>query len=434
MHLTAFQAGKGDCLLLEDNARKHRILIDGGTSSAHREHVAPFLGKLRDKKKDIDILYVSHIDDDHIAGVLSLLDTEADWRVHEHQVKANNATHKPPEAPRPPTIGKIFHNAFRDQVGQNSGDIESMLAASARALSASDHAWARQLADVHQNLATSIKQAIRVSQRLKPGALNIPLNPDSGKKLMLLRDGQKAIKLGTVQLSILGPSPDDLTRLRKEWNKWLKEHQAEVKTLRARAVADEELLRNDVDMALAPSIAETHQLEQLELALAKQLGNRSKVTTPNLASLMFLAREGDQTILLTGDGHSQDILKGLEHLGVLAPGDHIHVNVLKVQHHGSEHNIDGPFCDRVSADHYVFSGNGEHENPDLDVLELIFDHFMLTDQRKATFWFTSTSDLSTTQDGRAHMRKVEKLMTKLKGGSKSRLAVKYISGSSIKIA
>ena len=55
----------------------------------------------------------------------------------------------------------------------------------------------------------------------------------------------------------------------------------------------------------------------LEAAQAKKLGRRKKVTAPNLASLMFLVEEGGKTLLLTGDGHHEDILKGLQHHGKL---------------------------------------------------------------------------------------------------------------------
>jgi len=64
------------------------------------------------------------------------------------------------------------------------------------------------------------------------------------------------------------------------------------------------------------------------------LGNRKKVTTPNLASLMFLAEENGKSILLTGDGHGDDILKGLAHHQALDANERLQVDVLKVQHHG----------------------------------------------------------------------------------------------------
>ena len=45
------------------------------------------------------------------------------------------------------------------------------------------------------------------------------------------------------------------------------------------------------------------------------------------------------------------------------------VDVLKVPHHGSANNLDDDFFERVIADHYVFSGNGEHGNPERESLK-----------------------------------------------------------------
>ena len=47
--------------------------------------------------------------------------------------------------------------------------------------------------------------------------------------------------------------------------------------------------------------------------------------------------------------------------------------MLKIQHHGSEHNLDRDFAKRITADHYVFCANGEHENPDLRILEVLLN-------------------------------------------------------------
>src|SRR5215211_9282809 len=124
MHLTVFRSGKGDCLLLSNAADTARMLVDGGVPAAYSAHVAPAMGELRRAKKKIDLVYVSHIDEDHIGGVLRMLDDEVAWRVHEHLIKNGNPRHKAPTAPRPPQIGAIWHNAFHDQLQDNAGAIE----------------------------------------------------------------------------------------------------------------------------------------------------------------------------------------------------------------------------------------------------------------------------------------------------------------------
>ena len=70
-----------------------------------------------------------------------------------------------------------------------------------------------------------------------------------------------------------------------------------------------------------------------------------------------MVEEDSKTLLLTGDSQQDKILKGLRLSGYLPrEGGGLHVNVLKAQHHGSEHNFDEEFCRTVSADHYLFCG------------------------------------------------------------------------------
>jgi hypothetical protein len=60
-------------------------------------------------------------------------------------------------------------------------------------------------------------------------------------------------------------------------------------------------------------------------------------------------------------------------VGQLGPGDssRIEVDVLKVPHHGSANNLADEFFERIVAKHYVFSGNGEHGNPEREALEML---------------------------------------------------------------
>ena len=54
---------------------------------------------------------------------------------------------------------------------------------------------------------------------------------------------------------------------------------------------------------------------------------------------MFLVEAGGKTVLLTGDGHARDIERGLKEAGRLDAQGEMHVDVLKVQHHGSKDNL-----------------------------------------------------------------------------------------------
>jgi beta-lactamase superfamily II metal-dependent hydrolase len=402
--LTVFQSGKGDCLLLT-GAGGERVLVDGGMAGAYSAHVAPALGALRAQGVELDLVYVSHIDQDHISGVLRMLDDAVAWRVHKFQIEHGNPTHKPPRSPRPPEVKAIWNNAFHDQVDKNNADrIEDMLAASASVLSGTEDAKLMKTALRHQDLANSIPEALQVSRRIGAGQLGIPLNAPFGKKLAMVRpdDPAQAVAVGGLKMRVLGPFEDDLKELRKEWNTWLEKNEDVVETIRRKAGDDEDLLGNEVVRLIARLTAE-----------AKVLGNRAEVTAPNLASLMLLVEEGSKKVLLTGDGHSNEVVKGLKHHGKLKQGK-LHVDVLKVQHHGAAANIDEAFCKAVTADHYVFCGNGNDENPEPEVIKkLVKARRAAKPTRPFKLWFNSSSAVATPQTNKAHMKKVETLVASL---------------------
>ena len=445
MKLTVFQSEKGDCLLLT-GADGRMVLVDGGMRPAYSRHVAPALGQLRDKGEVIDVVYVSHIDQDHISGVLQLMDDEVDWRIHDF-AQANGNTHKkPPASPRPPQVKAIWHNAFHEQVKDNTGEIEDMLAASAAILSGAENQAVRELASHQSELVTSIAEAIQLSRRVSPDQLGIKLNPPAKGKLMLVRDSPgSAIKVGGMSFSIIGPFSADLANLRKEWNDWLKKNKEKLKSIQKRAEDDASKFGvREIGEIMIPKLRQAEELSSLLPLAAKpakfKLGMREKVTTPNLASLMFFVQEKGKTLLLTGDGHHEDISKGLKHIGQLNGKGGLHVDVHKVQHHASEHNIDEAFCQKVTADHYIFCGNGEHENPDLRVLQAIADSRLSTDPavrssnkqagNRFKFWFNSSEKVTEKAEAKEHMREVDKLVRKLAGKSGGQMSFFFLKDSS----
>lgn len=423
MIFTIFQSDKGDCLLLESDDGK-LILCDGGLRDSYIEHVAPALGRLRTNGSEIDVAYVSHIDQDHIAGILQYMDDEVAWRVFDHQKATGNNGVPKPKNPRPPKVHALWHNAFHDQVGDNAGKIEAMLAASASILAASQDPHLLEISAEHQNLALSRSEAIRLSRRVGSSQLGIPLNAPAGGKLMMVRKSGQSITLGSLSMFIIGPFKADLENLRDEWNEWLRTNSEEIKRLRDRAERDEGDLGSSVEGLV----------RGLDIT-AETFGDRNRVTAPNLASLMFYVEEprkggGNKRYLLTGDGHCDDILKGLHHHDKLDQQSNrgIHVDVLKGQHHGSEHNWNEDFCRAVTADNYIFCGNGEHENPDPGVIKLVLDSRIGLPAKRSpnaetsqpfTLWFNSSEAVATDPANGRHMKMIKDLVTAARKRSKN---------------
>ena len=427
MRLRVFQANDGDCLLLSSTDGKH-MLIDGGRAGSFTKHAAKSLSQC----KKLEVVCVSHIDADHITGVLKLLETMVDWGIHLHEKcsppEGRRAKRKP-SLPQPPEIAEIWHNGFCDQLEDCAGDSRAMLSLVSMAqLMLAD---ADQMPREHYlaDLAMGEKQANELSYRINEEQLGISLNRHFSGELVRADSGPSPYMLGEASLTIIGPFEEDLQALRKQWREWV---EANMNTIRN--------LRRDIHLnAKRLGFTEADQLLYTIQSLtnaSQTFGNRADITTPNLASIMFLVEEEGHTALLTGDGAGQDILKGLEKAKKLDNEGRIHMDILKIQHHGATANINLDFLKQVTADHYVFCGNGSHHNPELDVINLVTasrlgaKHNRSTHQKVAdpfTLHFNSAKKVAGTKARKKHMGKVEKLTKKLAANSNGHMSVRFLT-------
>jgi beta-lactamase superfamily II metal-dependent hydrolase len=75
------------------------VLIDGGPYQTYEKHLKPALQKLL-LNGNLDLVVLSHIDNDHIIGLLDLLE-----EIKTEREKGENELVK---------IEKIWHNSFKD--------------------------------------------------------------------------------------------------------------------------------------------------------------------------------------------------------------------------------------------------------------------------------------------------------------------------------
>ncbi len=118
MNIRIFQSFKGDCLLIESAQGGKRILCDGGTPAAMRTFIAKELEDI----ETIDLVYVSHIDQDHIGGVLTLLEAAYEWKTFKVLSDSGDPP-RSPQVPVVPAIKGLWHNSFRDLIKDNRGAI-----------------------------------------------------------------------------------------------------------------------------------------------------------------------------------------------------------------------------------------------------------------------------------------------------------------------
>ncbi|QDU28286.1 ComEC family competence protein [Anatilimnocola aggregata] len=329
--LEALQADHGDALILHygDASNPKFILIDGGpTAAGYHDVIKARLQEIHaaffdeDVPLPLEMLMVSHIDDDHIDGLLEL---------------TREAIERDDEGSSPLyDIRTLWFNSFDEILGNKPAEIASVVASVMAdrnspilGTSVGDHFISDVLASVPQG------------RRLRADAKRLGLtpnlffrNPDGSPALVAaLDDGPRKLDFGNgLSLTVIGPSKKRISDLHDKW---------------------EQEIANDPS---PETIAE--------------LAANADLSVPNLSSIVVLAEFGGKSMLLTGDARSDDVLKGLISAELIDNGsDTLSVDLLKLMHHGSNRNVTKTFFRRVRARHYVVSGNGEHNNPDIDTFE-----------------------------------------------------------------
>lgn len=403
MKLKVFHASDGDCLLLTSSDGRH-ALIDGGRGDTFQKQTWPALQALAKADEAIDLVVVSHIDADHISGILWLMKAVAKWAVYDYQTTdGDNPDFRKPAIARPPKIERLWHNSWRAQLGELAGPIQAYVSRVGDGLqtSAFDRSTAPDAAlemiDALGGLAESIPDGVdllRIVDNETPVSRNAPF-----KDLVLLQNPPHVEKLGKTSLTVIGPATKHLKKLRDEWREWLD-------TTEGRRAAREDVpTRRDAQgpalgvggsdfvEARAAERAEGEQLvaSLIEAAEIIATTDASKVTPPNRASITLLAEENKRTCLLTGDAAEEEIIEGLEAAGRIVDG-RFWCNVVKVQHHGSEYNLSEEFAGTVLADQYVFCADGAHGNPDPSVVKTLIETRLEKDAKPFTLWFNSSAE------------------------------------------
>ena len=318
--LEALQANDGDCLILHYQktaaGKPTRVLIDGGSAGVYSSVLKPRLDQLRAKKPlELRMVMTSHIDSDHITGLLDLFKALAQLRDDGQEEFC--------------TIQTLWHNSFEKLHAGKPAAVQSATVAASldgvvppRGLDRFTAAVVSSVPQGNQLRKTATQLAVPINQGAKGDPVAAPAR---GQKVVPIADG--------LTFTILAPNAVQLKRLKDAFEAAKAEHGA-----------------NDAAVG------------------ADYLNN----TVPNMSSIVVIAEVAGpkgkkRRMLLSGDARGDVLLESLELAGLMDKG-RCHFDLMKVQHHCSSHSTTQDFFEKVTADHYVISGNGKHEIPHADAL------------------------------------------------------------------
>jgi len=324
--LEALRAKHGDSLILHfgDAQAPQFVVIDGGANGVYRDAFRPRLDALAqrwpvDGQLRIEALVISHLDEDHIRGVLDLTD-----KLIETQATKGLPFH----------VRTLWHNAFDDIVGDKAAELASTIAEAPARIAAAEGP-----APPFAGESTAVVASVGQGRRLRDNARKLGWAPNaqfSGGLIVAPADGVRKEFFGPLELTVIGPLKAEVEKLQVDWDKELK-----------------------------------------KLGVAKQAEEAARIaeylddSVYNLSSIVLMAELGGKRMLLTGDARGDLILDGLEGAGLLGADEPLFVDILKLPHHGSDRNVEPDFFERIHARHYVASGDGKHDNPSPATFEMI---------------------------------------------------------------
>lgn len=317
LKLRVVQSRFGDSLILENGsgARKKYILVDGGPSRVYGPYLRGELAKIAAAGGKLDLVVLTHIDNDHVLGLLEFMD----------DLRLQKAAGLPPFI----HVDALWHNGFSKILPE----------AVQRQAEALEYEVALTPNPDPENPVPEEPGPYGYEEghelQLADAELGIPRNPGFPGGLVTTASAPRRLRAAGMWLWIIGPRAESLERLRELWVGWL--------------------VRKNLPFAPGEEPVKPDE------------------SAANLSSIMFLAESRGRRILLTGDGLSTDIVDGLEKAGLLPSEGTMHVDIFKVPHHGSARNNLGDMFDRVLADTYVLCANGRYGNPDWQTLVWLVD-------------------------------------------------------------
>ncbi|MGE4072181.1 MAG: ComEC/Rec2 family competence protein [Lysobacterales bacterium] len=326
-------AVQGDALWVEysDGARTRRMLIDGGPLTGY-EFLSECLTRLPDGDQRVELLVVSHVDTDHIEGIVRLLATPRNrWPIEPKDIWFNG----------------YRHMGGQEVLGGREGEFLSAL--------------------IHQRAFAEWNKAFDRSAVVVPDEGPLPRIPLAG---------------GMV-LTLLSPDSGKLKKMGDRWEKDVAKWEISPGDL-------------DQAWAQLATVQKFHPGEELTLGgddLTAKLQAQLKGHDPsdaNGSSIAFLAEFSGKSCLFLADAHMDVVCRSIRRLLPVGQA-RLRVDAVKMSHHGSKNNITAEFLNLVDAEHFLFSSSGAiHDHPNREAVVAVIEGA----DRIPTLWFNYRSEFS----------------------------------------
>ncbi len=314
MRVEMLPALHGDCLFVEygDARRTRRLLIDGGPIGAF-EALDQRLARLPAGDRRFELIVLTHVDTDHIDGLVRLFATPRPW---------------------PFVVKDCWFNGWRHLeqahglLGGKQGEYFSAL-------------LARRLDDGQWNGAFD-GHAVVV--------------PDEGAL-------PERVLAGGLRLTLLSPGPHKLEKMRAAWRK-------DIAGAFDPGDLDAAWQHLATQKRYLPGQGLLGSTPELDRLLQKQ--SKPDSAAANGSSIAFLAEHAGKSCLFLADAHPDMVCASLRRLLAARGIERLAVDAVKLAHHGSKGNTTDELMALITSPRYLFSSNGaQFGHPDREAVQRV---------------------------------------------------------------
>ncbi|MEZ8306899.1 MBL fold metallo-hydrolase [Vibrio splendidus] len=342
-----YPAQEGDAFLvsLESDEGNKNILIDMGLTDTYKTEIKPDLVNLKSKGQRIDLLIITHIDQDHIQGAIEF-------------IKENGADQNIIE------VGEVWHNSFRHLQFDKKVTLSSAEKAILDTI-------------IAQNIPVKTKGRVNVSAKqgssLATLLLEYGYNWNNSSQSNAICINQKVTHdFNNFKIHLLSPSRDKLSKLETFWLKELRKKKYKF------SITDEKIfddafeffmMSNSSNIQNRKNISSSNKIDIEKLAKVDATKSEIDSSPTNGSTLAFILEFEGKNVLFLGDSHEDIIIKSLKNI---YQDKDIFFDAVKIPHHGSNNNYSTELASLINSNKYLISTNAaKHNHPNIEVISKI---------------------------------------------------------------
>ncbi len=332
-----YPANEGDAFLVSFDSGSTNIIIDMGLQNTYSNYIKPDLVDLKARGQSVDLLVVTHVDNDHIVGAVNF-------------IKENGTNSEVIE------VKEVWHNSYRHlEFSKQDKDLDQEEKSTLKQICSQNRVLTKQ---------TGLRD-VKIEEGITLAGLLYGYNYSWNDKF----DGKAVLKQSNVieispdlTIRIISPNTKKLDILAAKWKTILESEKYNF-TLNDDEIFDdafEQYMRMPEFFSETKDIARNDDRFTFD-ELVNLKGKDNSAT--NGSSIAFIIEYNRKKLLFLGDAHEDTVYDEL--VSLKDTGYELDFEVIKVSHHGSNNNISNRLLKLVSSKRFLISTNGRHFHPDL---------------------------------------------------------------------